>query len=58
MKDQKHLLFLFFALLCVSLISCDKKNTDDEIPNDQADQTRNSGLIARYSVSGDNLFSD
>lgn len=55
MKDQKHLLFLFFVLLCVSLVSCDKQNTDDEIPNDQADQTRNSGLVARYSVSGDNL---
>ncbi|MBO3698447.1 hypothetical protein [Roseivirga sp. E12] len=55
MKFTKHLLFLFFALLSVSIVSCDREDEDDEYPNDQADQTKSSGLVARYSVSGNTL---
>lgn len=55
MKHPKHLLFILLTLFSVSIVSCDKEDGEDEYPNDQADQTKNAGLVARYSVSGNDL---
>lgn len=55
MKTQKYLLLLLSILLLPLFVSCDDEDGEDEYPNDQADQTRNSGLVARYAVSGNDI---
>lgn len=55
MKTPKYLLLLLSILLLPLFVSCDDEDGEDEYPNDQADQTRNSGLVARYSVSGNDI---
>lgn len=55
MKTQKYLLLLLSILLLPLFVSCDDEDGEDEYPNDQVDQTRNSGLVARYSVSGNEI---
>lgn len=55
MKTPKYLLLLLSILLLPLFVSCDDEDGEDEYPNDQTDQTRNSGLVARYSVSGNEI---
>lgn len=56
MKPLKYLTLLFALLLSFTIVSCDKEDGDeDELPNEQANQTRNKGLVARYAVNGNDL---
>lgn len=56
MKISKYLALLFTLLLSFTFFSCESEDgEDDEYPNDQANQTRNSGLVARYTVNGNDL---
>ncbi|MFY0592679.1 hypothetical protein [Roseivirga sp.] len=54
MKASKFLLRIFTLLLVAFVFSCERE-ADDEAPFDQADQTRKSGLVARYAVNGNDL---
>ncbi|OEK05278.1 hypothetical protein [Roseivirga misakiensis] len=54
MKASKLLLPIFTLFLVLFAFSCDRAE-DDEQPVDLNDQTRNSGLVARYAVNGNNL---
>ena len=56
MKTSKYLAFLFTLLISFTFFSCETEDGDaDEQPIDLADQTRNSGLVARYAVNGNDL---
>lgn len=55
MKTSKHILLFLSLFLSVAIYSCDKQDSSDETPVDNNDQTRRRGLVAKYSVSGNNL---
>ena len=55
MKTSKYLIFLLALLGSVSFFSCEREDGADEMPSEEADQTRRTGLIARYAVSGNDI---
>lgn len=55
MKTSRYLTFLFTLLISVSFFSCDRSDSTDETPSEQSDQTRRTGLVARYAVSGNDI---
>lgn len=56
MKTLKYLTLLFTLLLSFTIVSCDSEDGEaDEQPIDLANQTRNTGLVARYAVNGNDL---
>ncbi len=55
MKTSKHILLFLSLFLSVAIFSCDKEDSGDETPIDNSDQTRRRGLVAKYSVAGNNI---